>query len=334
MPIRDYTGLGGHLAPIKAARHAGDDYGATADPDWRTIDWRAHLSQTVIRGRRINHVDIGQNRGGRAPVVFIHGLGGCWQNWLENLPRAAQDRRAIAMDLPGFGSSEMPAEEVTITNYARSVVELLDAVGIDGPVEVVGNSMGGFIAAEIGIRHADRCRRIALVSAAGISTTHVKKTPVLTSARVLAALTEFTILRARPAVKRPRLRHALLAYVARHPTRLRSDLAFQMMHGAGSPGFLAALGALLDYDFHDALPDIKCPTLLIWGREDNLVPVGDADEFERLIPNARKVILEDTGHVPMIERPQTYNDLLAEFLDEDPPSEAPDEVAEETGAAA
>ena len=118
-------------------------------------------------------------------------------------------------------------------------------------------------------------------------------------------------------VKRRVTRHALLGYVLRHPTRIKPDLAFQMMHGAGSPGFIPALDALTDYDFRDRLGDVKCPTLLVWGNEDNLVPVADADEFERLIPNARKVILEDTGHVPMIERPQTFNDCLMEFLAED-----------------
>jgi pimeloyl-ACP methyl ester carboxylesterase len=106
------------------------------------------------------------------------------------------------------------------------------------------------------------------------------------------------------------------------------------MSGASSPGFLAALEALTNYDFRDRLPAVKAPTLLVWGREDNLVPVKDADEFERLIPGARKVILEDTGHVPMLERPQTFNDLLVEFLDEQPASEAPDETVEEVGTSA
>src|SRR5205085_7385219 len=120
----------------------------------------------------------------------------------------------------------------------------------------------------------------------------------------------------------------------RHPTRIKPDLAFQIMHGAGSDGFLPALEELLDYDFRDRLGDVKCPTLLAWGTDDNLVPVEDADEFERLIPNARKVILEDTGHVPMIERPQTFNDLLVEFLHEEPPSQAPDDVAAKSGSVA
>src|SRR5258705_4730041 len=99
------------------------------------------------------------------------------------------------------------------------------------------------------------------------------------------------------------------------------------MSGTGSPGFLPALGALTDYDFRDRLVDIKSPTLLVWGREDNLVPVKDADEFERLIPNAGKVILEDTGHCAMIERTETFNDLVVGFLDEQPAATAPDETA-------
>jgi pimeloyl-ACP methyl ester carboxylesterase len=61
---------------------------------------------------------------------------------------------------------------------------------------------------------------------------------------------------------------------------------------------------------------VKVPVLLVWGKDDNLVPVKDADEFERLIPDARKVIFEDTGHVPMLERPSTFNDLVVEFLAE------------------
>jgi pimeloyl-ACP methyl ester carboxylesterase len=331
MSLREYTGLGGTLAPIRTARDAGDDYGATAQPDWRTIDWQSRLHQVVVRGTRVNYVDIGESANAEPPVVFVHGLGGCWQNWLENLPRVAQERRAIAMDLPGFGSSEMPRDEITISGYARTVVELLREIGIEGPVTVVGNSMGGFIAAEMGIRHADDVDRIALVSAAGISITNLRRRPVLTAARTAAALTNFFIARAEPMVKRPKLRHAMLGYVLRHPTRIKPDLAYQIMHGSGSEGFLPALGALTDYDFRDRLPDITAPTLLVWGSDDNLVPVKDADEFERLIPNARKVVLEDTGHVPMIERPQTFNDLLVEFLHE-PASGAPDRVADEAAA--
>jgi pimeloyl-ACP methyl ester carboxylesterase len=103
--------------------------------------------------------------------------------------------------------------------------------------------------------------------------------------------------------------------VARHPTRLKPDLCWELMNGAGhNAGFTDALNALLDYDFRERVGDISAPTLVVWGTDDMMVPVEDADEFERLIPNARKVLFEDTGHVSMIERPETFNRLLMEFI--------------------
>jgi pimeloyl-ACP methyl ester carboxylesterase len=317
--FRRYTGIGGSIASRRAAEQAGDDYGRTAQPSWREVDWQAHIHAVEVNGRRINYVDIGD--GDLPPAVFVHGLGGCWQNWLENVPRLAQDRRCLALDLPGFAGSEMPREKITISGYGETVVEFARRVGVDEQADVIGNSMGGFIAAEIGINHADVVRRIVLCSAAGISITNLKRRPVLTSARMLAAVTNIVIARREAMVKRPELRRAMLAYIFRHPSLISSDLAYQFTAGTGSPGFLPALDALTDYDFRDRLGEVKVPVLLVWGREDNLVPVEDADEFERLIPEAEKVILDDTGHVPMLERPETFNNLVVEFLAE--PVETP-----------
>lgn len=77
-----------------------------------------------------------------------------------------------------------------------------------------------------------------------------------------------------------------------------------------------ALDAVLLYDFRDRLEEISCPALLLWGEKDMLVPVADADEFERRIPDARKVLLEDTGHAPQLERPTEFNRELFAFLAE------------------
>ena len=92
------------------ARRAGDDYGARAQPDWREIDWREHLRSAEIRGHGVRYVDLGSGDG--PPLVFVHGLAGCWQNWLENLPHFAEQHRAIAVDLSGFGHSELPREDL------------------------------------------------------------------------------------------------------------------------------------------------------------------------------------------------------------------------------
>jgi pimeloyl-ACP methyl ester carboxylesterase len=302
-------------SPFKADR-AGDDYGAHAEPDWRDVDWRPHLRQLDIDGEQVNLVDYGEGSPDLHPVVFVHGLGGCWQNWLENVPRiAAEGRRAIALDLPGFGFSEMPDEKISISGYGRLVNAVCDELDL-GEVVLVGNSMGGFTAAETAIQYPERVSRMVLNSAAGLTTSDIVHGPVLAGARIAAALGARTAAMSEKVVVRKRLRWPVYYTFIRYPHRIPTDLLYEITRGSGRPGFLPALRAIFDYDFRDRLPDIRCPTLVIWGEDDMLVPKHDADEYARLIPNARKVVLEDTGHSAMIERPQTFNDLVVDWLDE------------------
>ncbi len=300
-------------ASIRAARHADDGYGATAQPDWRETDWREHLHELEIAGRRVNYVDMGS--GDEPPLIFVHGLGGAWQNWLENIPRLAQERRTLALDLPGFGRSEMPRADISISGYGRCVEAFCEQLGLERVV-LVGNSMGGFVAAETAIQFPQLVERLVLVSAAGLSITNLMRRPAVTWGRVAAAAGSYGAANSHAAVTRPVIRHLSLGFVMRHPTRLRTDLCWEQVHASGTPGFRDALEALLDYDFRDRLGEISCPTLIIWGKEDMMVPVRDADEFERLIQNSRKILMEDTGHVPMLERPVEFNDYLINFLAE------------------
>ena len=295
-----------------AAERADRGYGATADPDWREIDWREHMHWAQIEGKRVNYVDLGSGEG--PPLVFVHGLSGSWQNWLENLPYFSRKRRCVAIDLPGFGHSEMPREEISISNYARQVEDLCEQLDL-GACVVIGNSMGGFVTAEMEIRHPERVERACLVAAAGISITNMRRRPVLTAARVVGALGAASAAQSRFMVARPRLRWFFTNFVFRHPSRIAPDLMFEQVRGAGKPGLVDALDALTSYDFRDRLPEIKAPTFIVWGEHDMLVPVRDAHEFERLIPESRTVILDDTGHVPMLERPSKFNELLDDFIE-------------------
>jgi pimeloyl-ACP methyl ester carboxylesterase len=313
------------------ARRAGEGYGAGAEPDWRSLDWAAHLDRIEVGGTPINYVDLGS--GEREPVVFVHGLGGQWQNWLENLPRAAEERRVLALDLPGFGRTPEPDERITIPGYGRVVDAFCDALGL-GEVAMVGNSMGGFVAAEAAIQFPQRVSRLVLVSAAGISSAQILRAPILTIGRVAAALATNTAARHRSFASRAISRHLTLALVARHPQLLKADFAYEGFYkGAGKPGFDDALRASLEYDFRDRLPDVRCPTLIVWGEKDAIIPVRDADEFERLIPDSRKLVMRDTGHIPMAERPRTFNDAMLEFLAEVGPAEEKEPVEGESAAA-
>ncbi len=299
-------------ARYRSARAADAEYGTTASPDWRTIDWPAHLHQVEVDGTPVNFVDIGD--GELEPIVFVHGLGGQWQNWLENIPRAAQERRVIALDLPGFGLTPMPRERISISGYGRCVDALCEKLGL-GRVDIVGNSMGGFVAAEVAIQFPERIDQLVLVSAAGIASADIATAPVVAVGRLVSAVVTHSAAQYRFLASRPRSRHHSLALVARHPSRLKPDLAYEgFFKGAGKPGFQDALRANLDYDFRDRLPEIRQPTLIVWGEKDAILPVRDANEFERLIPDSRKLVMKETGHIPMAERPQTFNDVMLDFL--------------------
>jgi pimeloyl-ACP methyl ester carboxylesterase len=290
---------------------ADPTYADGDDSTWMGIDWPSMIRTLEVQGRRVNVVDGG---GDGPPLLFVHGLGGCWQNWLLNLPAFMDSHRVVALDLPGFGESEMPSDPISIRGYARTLDGVCDQLGVENPV-VVGNSMGGFVAAEMALSFSTRVAKLVLVSAAGLSTEYLQREPLLAFARVWAAATTRAGVRSEPVVRRPRLRRVALQTVVRYPERLSVPLTYELVQGAGKDGFIPALEALMGYSFRDRLERIEMPVLIVWGRNDILVPVGDAARFERLIgANAHKVIFDDTGHLAMLERPSRFNELLAGFI--------------------
>jgi pimeloyl-ACP methyl ester carboxylesterase len=309
---------GGNLVETASSNghHTANAYGPSGRSPWLDIDWREHQRWVSVAGQPVNTIDLGEG----PSLVFVHGLSGSWPNWLEQLPVFAADHRVIAIDLPGFGHSPMPHERITISGYARLLDGLFDELGL-GAATLVGNSMGGFVSAELAIAFPERVERLVLVSPAGISsyrnTRGMRALPALhRGERIVAAYTAWMASKSETVTRRPLLRNATLGFVTRHPTRLPAALAAEQLRGAGKPGFIQALEANLDYDFRDRLPEIACPTLIVWGDEDKVLTVRDAAVYAELIPGSRKVIYEDTGHMSQIERPQAFNALLRDFIAE------------------
>jgi pimeloyl-ACP methyl ester carboxylesterase len=296
-------------------------FGPVARTRWQDVDWRTHQRWQVVDGSPVNTIELGPEHGTDAkPLVFVHGLSGSWPNWLEQLPTFAAKHRVIALDLPGFGHSPMPRETISIAGYAHLLDRLLDQLEIDAAA-VIGNSMGGFIGAELAIAFPQRVERLVLVSAAGISTHaplgSAQAMPLLRRLeRILMASTAWAASISDTTMRRARLRDAALGVVVRHPSKLPAALAAEQVRGAGKPGFIQGLAAVIDYEIRDRLSEIACPTLIVWGDGDRLINVRDADVFAELIPVSRKVVFGDTGHVAMLERPEAFNTLLEEFLEE------------------
>jgi pimeloyl-ACP methyl ester carboxylesterase len=287
---------------------------------WTEVDWREHQRWVRVHGRWTNVIEAGEG----PPLVLVHGLGGSWRNWLETIPAFMGDRRVLAMDLPGFGASEMPARRISIPGYGRWLETLCEQLDV-GTAPVIGSSMGGLITAELAIQVPERVERLGLIAAAGLTVQRPGNGRLLAlvrrgrrALRLYVGAAALVAARSDAFARRPALRRLLLARTIAHPERLGTALAAEQLRGAGKPGFLDALEAVMDYAIRERLPGIACPTLIVWGDHDRMIPVGDADDFERLIRDTRKLIYHDVGHGPMLERPARFNADLRAFLDERP----------------
>jgi pimeloyl-ACP methyl ester carboxylesterase len=304
-----------------------DPYG-DPDPEWLGIDWREHLRRvevdtselephpgTSIDPTRttVNYAELGDG----PPLLLIHGLGGSWPNWLENIPHFARTRRVIALDLPGFGQSPMPGWEISIHSYGGLVNAFCAALGI-GPLPLVGNSMGGFIAAEVAVSQPTSVERLVLVSAAGVSHARMAKAPAETVGRMARAAAPLALRYREQALRRPKLRNRIVRQLFFRPAELPRELIWEIVHGGiRAPGLVAAIGGLAGYDILDRLEDVAIPTLIVWGRNDLVVPVSDGLEYARLIRGSRLEIFDRCGHLPMAEHPVRFNRVLERFLTDD-----------------
>ncbi len=288
------------------------DYG-NPDPEWLRIDWRNHLHRVELPGATVNYAEIGEGE----PILFVHGLAGCWRNWLENLPHFARGHRAIALDLPGFGDSPMPSWSIDMPAYGRLVHDFCEKLQIDRLAAIVGNSMGGFVATEATIDEPSRFEKLVLVSAAGISFAEAEGRRLEALLRTFEATVPLLSGAREVWVTRPRARELAFGRVFRYPNRVRPELlAEQMNPGVQAPGFGDAIRSIGGYDTRHRLAEIEIPTLVVWGLNDKIVPVEAAIGYHRLIDGSRLEIFERTGHVPQMERPERFNDLLDAFLAE------------------
>jgi pimeloyl-ACP methyl ester carboxylesterase len=292
-----------------------DPYG-NPDPEWLRIDWREHLHRIHVGGARdVNYAEMGPESG--KALLFVHGLSGSWPNWLENIPHFAREHRVIAPDLPGFGDSPMPDWEPSVEAYGRFIVDFCDALGVERST-VVGNSMGGFIAAETATHEPGRFEKLVLVSAAGVSHARMRRQPAEVAARMGIATAPLLLRLVDRGMHRPGIRQALFAGLFYAPNRLRKELLWECFHhGNGRPGVLPAVRGLMGYDILDRLEDVEVPALIVWGRNDHVVPPNDAIGYGKRLHNSRVVIFDKTGHLPMAERPMRFNRVLEAFLAEE-----------------
>jgi pimeloyl-ACP methyl ester carboxylesterase len=290
-----------------------DPYG-DASREWLEIDWTEHCRMEDVGGAAINLVEMGEG----PAVLLVHGLSGCWQNWLANIPHLARSHRGIALDLPGFGSSPMPPWEISIRGYSDLLRDLCGQLDT-GPVFLVGSSMGGFISADVAAATPELVRKLVLVAAAGISHARMRRAPAETAARMARAMAPFAFRYREHALRRPGMRQIALRNIFYNPNALPAQFLWEVVHkGIQGPGFVDAIRGLAGYDMLDKLEEVEVETLIVWGRNDRIVPPADALGYLRRLRNARLEVFDRCGHLPMGERPVRFNRILDEFFDAEP----------------
>jgi pimeloyl-ACP methyl ester carboxylesterase len=251
------------------------------------------------------------HRGGAGdPLVLIHGIGSRWQVWDPVLPYLEPERDVIALDLPGFGASEMAPHDQPpgIDTLTNSVTGLLDELGLDKP-HVAGNSLGGWLALELA-KHGRAASATAL-SPAGFWTggegifSRVSLWAMVRTARLAAPYADALL-------AAPLRRKLAFAQVAAHPERIPApDAADTLRALAWAPSFDETLRAMIRQRFSHG-EQIDVPVTIAWGELDHLLPTRQALWAAHLVPSARSLLLYGCGHVPTYDDPEQVARALLE----------------------
>jgi pimeloyl-ACP methyl ester carboxylesterase len=269
-----------------------------------------------LPGRRVSTLTMGTG----PDVLLIHGLGGAKSSFLDTAAALSRRYRVHALDLPGFGASSKPmSAPYTARYFSETVRATMDALGI-GRAHVAGNSLGGRVAIELGLRHPERVGGLALLCPA---VAFVKRTyhPLVRVIRPELALVPHHLGRERVAER--------LWSLFADPDAIDPSIAdlvvdeFQRIYSSpgGRIAFLAAArNVYLDAPFgrngfYGRLSQLEAPALFVWGSHDTVIPPAFARHVSRWLPSAEQIVLEGCGHVPQVERAAECSGLIERFFE-------------------
>jgi pimeloyl-ACP methyl ester carboxylesterase len=274
----------------------------------------------------IHYADFG---GSGAPIVLVHGLGGSFVNWQAVGPGLAKSGRVLALDLPGFGRTPPAGRRVTIGAQVETVGRFIEEVA-GGPAVVVGNSMGGLIAAALAADHPRLVTRAVLVNPA------LPRAPgVLGDPRVMLLLAAYTtpvvgqlLVRSRRGWPARRYIDDLMTLCGVETSRLPAEIVEAMVELVefrrttpwAEPAFVEAARSVASWTqlhptrLRETLKRVACPVLLLHGTRDRLVPVGLARAIASDCPDWQLQILEGIGHVPQLQAPERFVEIVGRWL--------------------
>lgn len=257
-----------------------------------------------VGGYKIRYLEEGSSQ---ESIVLLHGLGGMAERWLPAIPFLSKSHRVLAPDLIGHGLSDKPQTDYTPDFFKRITLEFIESLPMK-TVYVVGNSLGGEIAAECAAACHQLIKKAVLVSPAGIMK---KSTPAL-DAYTMAALY--------PNHESVRMAYKMMLGGDRDVSdKSVENFISNMTRPNTKMVFLSTLlGIKNSPAITEKLKKINIPVLLIWGREDKIIPVNYSKDFVSAIQNCKFIEMEGCGHIPYEEKPEEFSKLVLDFLSENP----------------
>lgn len=250
-----------------------------------------------------------------SPIVLIHGIGAYVESWLSSFTSLVSEHRVYAMDLLGQGRTDKPLNtSYKIRDFAQFVMDFMAVLKIER-AHVVGSSLGGAIGTRLALMFPEAVDKLVLVASSGLG----KKISPTLRIWAIPLLGEFLN---RPSLAGGERYLKALVYDPTVITREIIELNYQMSLLPGTQkAFLKIVRTNINPLFgqnHGAttreLGTITSPTLVIWGQQDPTVPISHADIAAKSFTDIRVQVIENCGHMPMVEHMQAFNDLLVDFL--------------------
>lgn len=272
--------------------------------------------QHLENGQRIAYIDKGKGE----PLILIHGLGSYIPAWKQNIVALSKNHRVIALDLPGFGKSSKDAENYSIPFFAETVMQLQESLNIP-KATWVGHSMGAQVAMEGALSHPQKISTLVLLAPAGFETFTEQEGQMMTSFVTPASI---------KATPDSLIRQTFKATFYDFPTEAEfmADDRVAIRGAENFDGYArayaASVQAMLESPVYDRLPQIKQPVLIIYGKQDALIPNRQlhaglttkkvAESGHQKLPNSQLKMIDKAGHFVHFEQPDMVNKEILKFI--------------------